>query len=209
MPTLSVGTLLFQLYALLCWFVQFSVCCMHYSVEWEINSVCCTPHFVGWYITLSFVRSCLLIQYSAGCMHYTAGILLCQLHALSYSVGSTHYPVSWTHYSVGWTHYSLCCTHYSVGSKHLPSRLYALLCQLSTHTLSVVCTTLSVVNIYSVSCTYYSWLVHYSFCCTHQSVGWYITLSVACTPFLVGPITLLYALYAACFVSLKYFGFIC
>ena len=157
---------------------------MHYSVGWHINSVCCTHHFVGWYITLSSGYSTLPVV----CTTLVVGILLCQLHALSYSVGLTFYSVGWTHYSVGWTHYSVCCTHYSVGSKHLPSRLYALLCQLSTCTLSVVCTTLSVVNIYSVSCTYYSWLVHYSFCCTHQSVGWYITLSVAELLFWLDPL---------------------
>ena len=39
-----------------------------------------------------------------------------------------------------------------------------------------------------MSCTYYSWLVHNSFCCTHQSVGWYITLSVAELLFWLDPL---------------------
>ena len=165
---------------------------MHYSVGWHINSVCCTHHFVGWYITLSSVCSSLSVD-----------TVLCRLYALHwwlvyYSVSCTHLAtLSVWHFTllvehitllVGRINYSVCCTHYSVGSKHLPSRLYALLCQLSTCPLSVVCTTLSVVKIYSVSCTYYSWLVHYSFCCTHQSVGWYITLPVAELLFWLDPL---------------------
>ena len=39
-----------------------------------------------------------------------------------------------------------------------------------------------------MSYTYYSWLVHYSFCCTQQSVGWYITLSVAELLFWLDPL---------------------
>ena len=147
MPPLSVGTLLFQLYALLCWFVQFSACCMHYSVGWHINSVCCTHHFVGWCITLSSVRSSLSVD-----------TVLCRLYALHwwlvyYSVSCTHLAtLSVWHFTLLVEHitllvgritlsvvhttlsvlniYHLGCMHYSASCQHVPCRLYALLCQL-------------------------------------------------------------------------------
>ena len=88
------------------------------------------------------------------------------------------------HYSVGWTHYSVCCTHYSVDSKHY-------------FTLLVVCTTLSVVNMYPVSCMHYFVSCKHLLCELYMYLVWYITLSVVCTTLLVG--TLLCQLHALLF----------
>ena len=76
MPTLSVGTLLFQLYALLCWFVQLiflSVVCTTLSVGILTLSVVHTTLLVGTLPCLLYAQVCQLIQYSASCMHYTGG----------------------------------------------------------------------------------------------------------------------------------------
>ena len=224
MPTLSVGKLLFQFYALRCQFVHFSVCCMHYSVGWHINSVCCMHHFVGWYITLSFEHTTLsrYITLLVVCTTLLVGILLCQLYALLCWFDTLLCQLDTLLCQLDTLLCRLdallcqldallvCCTHYSVGSKHLLSRLY------------IVSTSLSVANMYPVGCMhfvsckhllcelYILLLVGTLLFLLYAPVCWLVHYSVSCrTTFLVGPITLLYALYTACFVSLKYSGFIC
>ena len=131
---------------------------------------------LGWYITVSVVPTTLSVGHitlSVGHITPSVGRITLLVGRITLSVGCITLSVVHTTLSV-LSIYGLGCMHYSVS------------CQQCT--LSVVCTTLSVVNIYSVSCTYYSWLVHYSFCCMHQSVGWYITLSVAELLFWLDPL---------------------
>ena len=182
---------------------------MHYSVGWHINSVCCTHHFVGWYITLFSVRSSLSVD-----------TVLCRLYALHWWL--VYYSVSCTHLAtLSVWHFTLLVEHITLLAGRITlSVVHTTLSVLNIY-LSVVCTTLPVVNMYPVGC------MHYFVSCKHllcelyilllvgtllfllyAPVCWLVHYSVSCrTTFLVGPITLLYALWTACFICWQCKGF--